>query len=147
MEEIRKQVFPNGGSSLNDKITALFNKVEKVDLIYESLWYLELDKNPTPIYMNDEKGNCIFVNKAITKLFRLSKEEMLGQGWLKRIKNKPQAFRNHEEALKNNIPYTDTYELVDDNGEVYATCNSTSVIYRDLKGGFLFSYGEIKQIK
>jgi len=147
LETVRKQVMPNGGSSLNDKITQLTHALDTFSSLTEKKWYLQLDALPTPIYISNLDGDCIYGNDALAKLFRVDKSELLNNGWLKRIKNKPQAFNNWNESVHKDITYRDEYELITDENEVYAKCSAKSDLIKDSKGNPLFYYGHITEIK
>lgn len=142
---IKGQVETNGGNSLKDIILKLKKEMELHNIVQEQRWKIALDRLDTPIYFNDLEGNCVFVNLALAKLFRVNREEMFQNGWLNRIKNKQQAFNNWKEALQKGIEYSDEYELVDDNGKVYAKCSTKAHL---VKGDNipLFYYGEIHEI-
>lgn len=142
---IKEQVETNGGNSLKDIILKLKKEIELHNIVQEQRWKIALDRLDTPIYFSDLEGNCIFVNLALAKLFRVHREDMFQNGWLNRIKNKPQAFNNWKEAIQKGIEYSDEYELVDDNGKVYAKCSTKAHL---VKGGNipLFYYGEIHEI-
>lgn len=146
VEVIKKEVLPNGGGSMKDKVNKLNESITKIATLSEKKWHLQLDAMQTPIYVHDLNGECIYANDIMAELFQMPKHEFLKNGWISRIKNKPQAFNNWNESVQKNIPYRDEYELVNDAGKVYAKCTTRSELIKDASDTPLFYYGQITEV-
>lgn len=144
---LKAELTTNGGKSVKDRINMMVMELGKLSIIYEKKWHLQLDRDEVPIFVNDLNGDYIYVNKALSNLFKMSQEETIKNGWLKRIFNQSQAFHNWNEAVKNKLFYRDEYELVDDKGKKYAKCTAHSALQEDSEGNPLFFYGEITDIQ
>jgi len=89
IENINKELSPNGGSSLRDKVNKISEKTfdisTSLDLISKtqsSLMYLD----STPIFKCDKDGYCIFVNQSWLTLTGLNDPiQAYGRGWFRTI--------------------------------------------------------------
>lgn len=91
VERIETQFKPNGGSSVFDIIKQTQAQTAalavKVAQLGESLgkvkaWQWTFAETlPTPMWESDERGQCVRINAALSKLVNRSLEEMSGAGW------------------------------------------------------------------
>jgi len=137
---IKTEVMPNGGKSLADRIIKLGDGFERFKAISEQRWKISLENTPVPIYLNDKNGKCIYVNKALSTLFRMDRADMLNDGWVRRIRNSDMHFIIWKNSIEKGIPYIDQYTLVD-NDKAFATVSTQADEIKDEEGNFLFYYG------
>lgn len=92
MDDIQKQLTPNGGSSLADKISITSNNVLATrNELKELRDYTAAvaRKQQAALHLNsgcliefDARGMCAFANRAFLRLLGRSELELLGTGWL-----------------------------------------------------------------
>ena len=90
-----KQVNPNGGTSLSDKverIEAIVSKLEEQTEFNGALAKFNLENSTTPVFICDEAGRNEFVNHAYTELLKCDSSEVLDFGW--------KTFVAHEEEYE-----------------------------------------------
>lgn len=75
---IRKELIPNGGSSIKDQLNRLETSVTRMR--FQQAAKLEFDSSP--IFISDENGEIIFVNKALITIMDKPREDLLGRNWL-----------------------------------------------------------------
>lgn len=81
--DIKKNVMPNVGKPLDDKITRIAEMVEIIGGRQSAM----LHEAVSPMYELDANGYLIDVNRAWCNLTGLDKDEALGEGWEKVIHN------------------------------------------------------------
>jgi PAS domain S-box-containing protein len=102
VERIETQFKPNGGSSIFDILKQTQAQTAatavKVSQLGEALgkvkaWQWTFAETlPTPMWESDERGQCIRINSALSKLVNRSLEDMTGAGW-ENIIDKPDRQR------------------------------------------------------
>lgn len=115
---------PNGGSSLDDVIRALkadteatrhklstvITTLEIHDQKHYVIWATQSDG----IYEADTtSGDCLWVNPALSEMFGLDANNMLGRGWLRAVNpsEREGVWLRWWESLKNGIPFEAEYEV------------------------------------
>jgi len=127
---IKGQVLPNGGTSLNDKVTVMASNVKVIGDRMKSLMAF----NDKAMYWADEKLNIVSVNKKFLELFGADSEaKVLGSGTMAYID-----YSEHErlwalwrEALKTADELDMTYTVINGlTGERYPV-RSHSIFERE----------------
>jgi PAS domain S-box-containing protein len=135
-----------------DSTNAADGKISRISEIVErnEMRWLALQSRLTiAVFECDSEGNCTFANPAICELFNLSREQMLGNGWLNKVGRTPEQrehiWHDWQQSIKNNIPYEAYYEIRKASGE-YITCRATAMAYRDSSGKVLFFSGTVEKL-
>lgn len=82
LDSIIKQLYPNGGSSVFDKVDQVLDNQEILKQTHNATLYLD----STPIFKTNMNGECIFVNVAWLKLSGYNDpKQAYGFGWLRSI--------------------------------------------------------------
>lgn len=72
LEALRREVIPNGGSSMNDRVSLLLGEVRS-----------RLDSDPATAYFAaDKHGEVIWVSRSYLRWFGARMEEVTGRRWL-----------------------------------------------------------------
>ena len=118
---VYKEVKPNSGSSLYDKITRLSGdlKSARTDIFIQSHITKQIrDDMHDMLYCEfDERGDFVFANKHLEELTGISSSGMTSRGWLTFISESERAlmFSKWEESLRTKIPFQATFNLIDTN--------------------------------
>jgi PAS domain S-box-containing protein len=93
--EIKKELTPNGGSSMKDVITKLAETMVRVEgsmtAMTEQASRMEarqqslLNSVDIPVFETDLSGKCTFANKSYLKLIGRTFDEVKGNGWINSI--------------------------------------------------------------
>lgn len=145
VHEIRKEVKPNGGKSLADKITAISENLETFKDVAEQRWHITLDNSPVPIFLNNPGGNCIYVNQALANVFGMERHDMLGHGWGRKIDEAEKHFVVWELCREKGIPYNDKYQINNTQGEAVCMVTAQAEPVKDKNGKVLFWYGTVTE--
>lgn len=124
VREILKEVKPNSGTSLKDKV----DKIEKqisvdsnlINIICRRQKWL-LDNRPEPIFECDVNGNCTWVNEKYCQLLQHDVDYFLGNGWKNGVHGEDLEMveKEWERAIKDKRSSTSTHRVVDREGNVY----------------------------
>lgn len=97
------------------------------------------------VYVCNGDGVCTYANKTLSDLFGIEQEQMKGFGWAKGIIDQQKAVNNWNFAIKNNLPYSDTYSIrVDDKiKNVYTEARKL----KDNEAGIQGYIGIVKEVK
>lgn len=81
LQEVSKELKPNGGSSIKDQIKQIATDVKTICVERDATFLLSKE----PMFKNDEHGYCILANNALCQLYGVFQEQLLGLGWLNYI--------------------------------------------------------------
>ena len=81
LQEVSKELKPNGGGSIKDQIKQIAIDVKTICVERDATFLLSKE----PMFKNDEHGYCILANNALCQLYGVSQEQLLGLGWLNYI--------------------------------------------------------------
>ena len=81
LQEVSKELKPNGGGSIKDQIKQIATDVKTICVERDATFLLSKE----PMFKNDDRGYCILANNALCQLYGVSQEQMLGLGWLNYI--------------------------------------------------------------
>lgn len=162
LDEIIKELKPNGGSSMRDKIDSTSKTVNeiKATIKNDQKQFLFLKKRSetrdemahVANFETDANGECTFANKSYCNLVGLKLEELLGNGWANVISDKEReyVFREWSDAVKYKRDFhlrfhykntstdetfpvkVDAFVIKDDHGEVLGWLGYT-IRVRDLE--------------
>lgn len=139
--DIKRQLFPNGGTSLSDKLNETLRMAKRA----ERRSYIIAESSTVATFECDDKGNCVWVNSALAGLFGMERSEMLGSGWLKAIEtgDRARVWANFQEAISSKIPYSVEYVAVNQKTEERIPCFAEAEITRDMDGTVIFIHGVV----
>ena len=83
--EVLKELKPNGGESLKDKVNQLAKDAKNFESSLQHIKRLsitQLDLIPFPIFKCNEKGENIFVNEAYKEFFEIDFNESKNNKWV-----------------------------------------------------------------
>lgn len=78
LDRLEAQVKPNGGTSLRDVIDRMSARLEGVETLNRTRWYMDPQ---IASFRNDEHGNCTAANLRLCQLFRVPESEIIGMNW------------------------------------------------------------------
>lgn len=78
---IRGQLFPNGGSSMFDKLNQLWIKVRLMDQRHE----LALNALALGMFRSDKDGDWTWINEAVQRQTGRTDDELVGRGWFSSV--------------------------------------------------------------
>jgi len=117
LDVIKKQLVPNGGSSLRDAIDRIENRISMTE---QRAKLLCMDA-PVAIFEADASGNFIHVNRTMTRWTGRNTEDFKGTGWINTIPH-PDRFEVFEEwtkAVAQNREYNSRFILQSVTGGEY----------------------------
>lgn len=126
--EVYKQITPNGGSSVADKVGDILSQVGELQkqvttisnqlAVEVSCRRFLFQRSPDAIYECARNGDCTWVNQALADLFGVSRTEALGRGWLKavHIDDRLETWRLWQKSVELRVPYEATYRVEDGEG-------------------------------
>lgn len=139
---VLSEVKPNGGKSIADKINIIDANLNSLKELNEKQWGISLDNAPTAIFLNDKYGKFIYVNQKLCDMFMMSKDDMLFDGWTKKIRHPDVHYRIWLNCVEKGIPYRDQYTLIGEKGENVKTIMASAEPIHTDRGEILFFYGK-----
>jgi PAS domain S-box-containing protein len=116
LEEMRKELKTNGGSSVKDVVNSISKDTQKLTMRIEA----EHRTVQEGIYECDLEGNCTYVNRYWCLLSGLLPDDALGSGWLRAIH--PDDVRRVKEewtdAVVRHADFIMSYRYVRPNGDI-----------------------------
>lgn len=89
------------------------------------------------VYVCDSNGRNISSNAVLERWIGMSREKLVGYGWLDGIVDREKAFAHWRFAVENGIPYRDTYEIRNvDTGDTFKA--ATEAVSVNVDGGSIF---------
>lgn len=124
IKEILKEVKPNSGTSLNDKVNNIEKQVKKDSQLINTICSRQkwlLDNRPEPIFECDVSGSCTWVNEKYCQLLQHDVEYFTGNGWKNGVHtdDRERVSVEWDRALKDKRSSVIEYRLVDREGHVF----------------------------
>jgi PAS domain S-box-containing protein len=147
---IAKEMLPNGGGSLRDKMEGLkvsidhvLNTVVRLDQRQVSF----ANQSDTAIFETDAPGNTIFVNRAYCRLTGRTPDEVLGQGWKIIIHPEQREYVVDEwsSAVREMRDFDLTYDIIDTAGKLIKIHNHAYIL-RDIQSKTIGYMGFIRKV-
>lgn len=142
---ILNQLTVNGGNlTVKDDLTNMRTSIN----ILRSENRAQIALSNTPTFINDETGNCIFVNEALCELFGATKDEMTGFGWVNFVldSEKKQKIENFERSFKTDTYIKDSYHIINGITKEQICCEYLATVTRDKYGKPVSVIGTVKKI-
>lgn len=131
IDEIKKQVFPNGGNSLYDKVLDIkFGQRVTWEALKVAMW--ESDKN----------GKVIYVTPGLCHLIGCNTEDVLNNSWINRVvyDDRERVFKSWQFSIINASEFNETYTYAKDDGNLQ-TITATAVHNVNDEGKVISSKG------
>lgn len=143
---VLKELEPNGGGSIKDKINKIAYDLELMNVRYDATLYI--DSNP--IFINDKLGNVIFVNAAWLEMTGFNNpKDAMGFGWMKALPEEEaerlqiinETLTKHPSSFMGEIIFKNikTQEIIKTN------CRTTLI--RDSKDNIVSTIGTLEILK
>lgn len=78
LEEVSKELKPNGGGSIKDQVKQIALDVKTIRVERDATFHLSKDA----MFKSNEKGFCVLANSSLCSIYGTTPEQMLGLGWL-----------------------------------------------------------------
>lgn len=78
LEDVSKELRPNGGSSIKDQVKQIALDVKAIRVERDATFHLSKDA----MFKSNEKGFCVLANSSLCNIYGTTPEQMLGLGWL-----------------------------------------------------------------
>lgn len=116
IKKIRKELTPNGGSSLRDAIDRVESRIESVEFAQHIGW----DFHEVAIFQTNSRGDFVWANQTYLNLIGRSKEYTLGRGWESSVhhEDREMVASEWDNACLDGRNFDMTYRLVDINQNV-----------------------------
>lgn len=114
---VYKEIKPNSGSSLYDKITQISNELKQArsDIHLQSHITRQIRNDmPNLLYCEfDKSGRMVFANRNLQTLVGMDEDEILNMGWISFFDEKERdiVYNRWIESVKNKIPFQATFSL------------------------------------
>lgn len=114
VEDISKQLRPNGGGSLRDGIDRIEMRLTAIEQRNRAV-VLEV---PYGVFEADASGSCLWVNRTFLRLTGRGLDEVLGSGWISAVAPEDRAAVSEEWAacIAQGREFSMNYDLVDLDG-------------------------------
>lgn len=149
ISEIKKELTPNGGTSIKDTVNKLAVNMDKIVVSIDHLSRqgarMELRQQnilnsvSIPTFETDKDGECVFANKAYLELIGRSMEEIRGPSWINMIHPEDRTKVKNEwvAVLADKRNFELTYRVVCREHMIYdVTCVATSIAGNGYIGKF-----------
>lgn len=128
IEEIFKEITPNHGGSIKDKINSFDKRINVIDenlkrnnqltekMFSRQRWIL--DQTAGPVFESDEDGKCIWANSYYLKLLNRNLDSVVGHGWKNAIapEDRERVIDNWETCIKEGRDAEDTFTIITEDG-------------------------------
>jgi PAS domain S-box-containing protein len=127
LEEIKKELKPNGGQSLRDAVDGIVNRLNEVDALARA----QLNIQKIAICRTDSQGHLIQINKYYARLTGWTFEEVKGEGWVNAIApvDRRRVQEDWEAAVEEGREYHDDIHFIRPDGKEFLTHVN---VYREL---------------
>lgn len=140
VKKLTKEIMPNDGSSLSDKIRAMETRLTIIDQSTNVM----ADVRPHPLFKTDDKGHPIFLNRAWLSLTGLSASDAQGDGWINAIwpEDRKHIYEEWEAAIEQERDFSHDLRMKRADGSpVWVSC--TARVMKDVQGKVVGWYGVI----
>lgn len=139
IQKIFKELTPNSGSSIKDKILKIESELDEQSKCIEKitrrqLWIL--DNESKLIFETDDKGKFLWVNKTFKDVASRELSFFVGHGWKNVIhdEDRERVIEKFVSCIKDGILYEDEFRIMDSEYKVY---NVKCVANKSDKHGYM----------
>jgi PAS domain S-box-containing protein len=140
MADIKKEVLPNGGSSLRDGV----DRIERRIVTLEEKQNVFMRDAHHGLFETDSSGKWINVNRTLCRMLECSDDELLGKGWITFLKDQT-VFDLLNRAAANEVEYKGVAEFITATGETITCTILASPMRSSLDKNFIGYLGIIDQ--
>lgn len=110
IQSLHREFSKNSGKSIKDQITRIDNNTKVSD---SRIRLIATNLVSTGLFECDASGMYTWVNKALSDMFGLEREEMLENGWISAIvaEDRNRVWKNWTECVAQHIPYEEEYTV------------------------------------
>ncbi len=159
VDDVRKQLKPNGGTSIFDIINDVKKKAETtsttVGEISEGMtkmrayqWGFVETVTEKPVFEANEQGHCVRVNAAYAKLAERNSPELLGSGWENFVcySDRARVFDEWSDAIARKRIFESKYKVQSKSGKCYSV-DVTAIPVLDDNGKVAAYIGRFDNVK
>lgn len=81
VQQIKDQVTPNGGGSMNDRLVKQGKCIDNMLALLQAYFTVMMNNDNNAQSRADHDGNWVFCNARLTEVFGMYHRDMLGKGW------------------------------------------------------------------
>lgn len=85
LEQIKKQLYPDGGASAIDLLMQVIGKVDNIEIRLDNSVERQkfmLNAANVPFWQSGDKGEYIYISPAMCAMIKRSESELIGFGWV-----------------------------------------------------------------
>jgi len=133
VEVIFKEITPNGGGSIKDKVNSMSKEITQNTKLTEQIFYRQrwmMDHREEAIFEAENSGEVSWVNKPYCKLAGRDSNDLLGHNWKNTIheEDRERVVTNWDSCVKDGRQFEDEYRIVIPDGRVIkVTCCANMV--------------------
>jgi PAS domain S-box-containing protein len=123
VESIFKEITPNGGGSIKDKINLMSCEITENTKLTNKIFYRQrwiMDRRSEPIFEATSAGEYVWVNLPFIELVQRERDGLLGHNWKNIIHedDRQRVISNWESSVKEGRAYEDEYRIVSPSGKI-----------------------------
>ena len=144
LDKLVEQFQPNGGTSVRDAIDRIDFSVQRNTARFIAM----LNHEIRAVFECDVEGQCTFANKALSDLFGMADDELMGNGWLVGIDpaDRERIWQVWLSCVKSHIPYEAVYSVRNQRTNVKQLVRAYSMAMKNLKGNIIGFHGVVEPI-
>lgn len=150
---IKKEVLPNGGSSISDRVSktdatlsAMSKRGARVAATVETL----ADSSKWPMFRTDERGGCTWINEAFFALTGRTMDQMRGMNGLLVVveEDRGRVTEEWESAVELERDFELDYRIYGNGNRSHITVRCHAQVFRDeATGKFLGHVGRVRPLR
>lgn len=159
VDDVRKQLKPNGGTSIFDIINDVKKKSAETSSVVSEIsegmtkmrayqWGFVETVTEKPVFEANEQGHCVRVNAAYAKLAERNSPELLGNGWENFVcySDRARVFEEWSDAIARKRIFESKYKVQSKNGKSYSV-DVTAIPVLDDNGKVAAYIGRFDNVK
>lgn len=133
VEVIFKEITPNGGGSIKDKINLMSKEISSNTQMTEQIFHRQrwmMDHRQEAIFEAQFSGEVSWVNKPYCKLTSRDSTDLIGHNWKNTIfeEDRKRVVTNWESCVKDKRQFEDEYRIVITDGRIINVVCSASLV-------------------
>lgn len=159
MDDVRKQLKPNGGTSIFDIVNDVKKKSAETSSVVTEIsegmtkmrayqWGFVETVTEKPVFEANEQGHCVRVNAAYAKLAERNSPELLGSGWENFVcySDRARVFDEWSDAIARKRIFESKYKVQSKSGKCYSV-DVTAIPVLDDNGKVAAYIGRFDNVK
>ena len=133
VEVIFKEITPNGGGSIKDKVNSMSKEISANTQMTEQIFHRQrwmMDHRQEAIFEAQNSGEISWVNKPYCKLSGRDSTDLLGHNWKNTIleEDRDRVVSNWDSCVKDERQFEDEYRLIVPDGRVIKVFCSANLV-------------------